>query len=58
MLQVVGIIENVNTDTINHISIMSATNKYGGTLKVVSGNQIHTRTIFALPAKPIITVKN
>lgn len=58
MFQVVGVIEDEINETINHISIMSATNKYGGTLNMVSGNQIHTRTIFALPAKPIITVKN
>ena len=58
MLNVLGIIEDENNDTINHITIMSATNKYGGTLNVVTGQEIHKRTIFALPAKPIITVTN
>lgn len=58
MLHITGIVENENNNTINHITIMSATNKYGGTLNMVTGKEIHTRTIFALPAKPIITVKN
>ena len=58
MLNVVGIIENEITETKNDITIMSATNKYGGILNVVSGEEIHTRTIFALPAKPIITITN
>lgn len=58
MLHVAGVIEDENIDTINTITIKSATNKYGGTLNVVTGKEIHTRTIFALPAKPIITVKN
>jgi hypothetical protein len=58
MFTVVGIIEDENTETINNITIVSATNKYGGTLTVVSGEDIHTRTIFALPAQPIITVTN
>jgi hypothetical protein len=49
MLHVVGVVENVNNDTINHITIMSATNKYGGTLNVVTGKKIHTRTINPLP---------
>jgi len=58
MLNVSGIIEDENNETTNHISIISATNKYGGTLNVVAGKEVHTRTIFALPAKPVITVKN
>lgn len=58
MFTVVGIIEDEDIETINNITIVSATNKYGGTLTVVSGEDIHTRTIFALPAKPIITVIN
>ncbi|WP_372752698.1 hypothetical protein, partial [Labilibaculum sp.] len=58
MFTVVGIIEDEDIETINNITIVSATNKYGGTLTVVSGEDIHTRTIFALPAKPIITVTN
>ncbi|BAX80694.1 hypothetical protein ALGA_2367 [Labilibaculum antarcticum] len=58
MLQVEGVEENVITETINHITIISATNKYGGTLKVVTDQEVHTRTIFALPAKPIITIIN
>lgn len=55
MLQVVGVIENVNNDTVNHITIMSATNKYGGTLNVVTDKEIHTRTI---NKKPIISTIN
>jgi len=58
MLDVVGIIEDKNLETINQVTIKSATNKYGGKLNVVHGQDIHTRTIFALPAKPIITVQN
>lgn len=52
MLHVTGIVENENNNTINHITIMSATNKYGGTLNMVTGKEIHTRTIFK---KPVIT---
>lgn len=52
MLQVVGVIEDENIDTTNNITIMSATNSYGGTLKVVVGQETHTRTIFK---KPIIS---
>ncbi|PKQ65167.1 hypothetical protein BZG02_04895 [Labilibaculum filiforme] len=55
MLQVVGVIEDVNSDKINHITITSATNSYGGTLKIVSGQEIHTRTI---NKKPIISIIN
>lgn len=55
MLQVLGVKENVNTETINHITIMNATDKYGGTLNVVTGNEIHTRTI---NKKPIISIIN
>ena len=58
MLNVLGITEDENNETTNHITIMSATNKYGGTLSVVAGQEVHTRTIFALPEKPVITVKN
>ncbi|WP_321320690.1 hypothetical protein [Labilibaculum sp.] len=52
MLQVAGVIENEINETINHITIMSATNKYGGTLNVVTGKEIHIRTI---NKKPIIS---
>jgi len=55
MLQVLGVIENINTDTINHITIMSATNSYGGALNVVPGQEVHTRTI---NKKPIISTIN
>lgn len=55
MLQVVGVIENEINDTINHITIMSATNSYGGTLNIVPGQEIHTRTI---NKKPIISTIN
>ena len=55
IFQVVGVIENVNTDTINHITIMSATNSYGGTLNIVPGQEVHTRTI---NKKPIISTIN
>ncbi|WP_461631110.1 hypothetical protein [Labilibaculum euxinus] len=49
MLHVAGVIENEINETINHITIMSATNRYGGTLNVVTGKEIHTRTIHPLP---------
>lgn len=52
MLQVVGIIENEINDTTNHISITSATNSYGGILKIVPGQEVHTREIYK---KPIIS---
>lgn len=55
MLQVVGVIENEITDTINHITIMSATNSYGGTLNLVPGQEVHTREIYK---KPIISTIN
>ena len=58
MLDITGIIENENNDTINNISITGATTSFGGVLNVVAGKEIHTRTIFALPAKPVITVNN
>lgn len=58
MLNVVGIIENEISETKNYISIISATNKYGGILNMIPGEETHTRTIFALPAKPIITINN
>ncbi|NOU60995.1 hypothetical protein [Marinifilum caeruleilacunae] len=58
MLNVLGIIEDENNETINNITIMSATTTYGGTLKIVTGKEVHVRTIHALPAKPVITVKN
>lgn len=58
MLNVLGIIEDENNETINNITIISATNKYGGTLNIVAGKGVHSRTIFALPEKPIITVEN
>ncbi|WP_421920563.1 hypothetical protein [Marinifilum sp.] len=58
MLNVLGIIEDENNETINNITIRSATTKYGGTLNLVVGKEVHERTINALPAKPVITVKN
>lgn len=58
MLNVLGIIEDENNETINNITIISATNKYGGTLNIIGGKEVHVRTIYALPAKPVITVKN
>lgn len=58
MLNVLGIIENEDKETINNITIISATNKYGGILNIVAGKGVHLRTIFALPEKPIITVEN
>ncbi|PXX96177.1 hypothetical protein DF185_20575 [Marinifilum breve] len=58
MLNVLGIIEDENKETINNITIISATNKYGGTLNIIGGKEVHVRTIYALPAKPVITVKN
>ncbi|MCY1635867.1 hypothetical protein [Marinifilum sp. D737] len=49
MLNVLGIVEDENNETINNITIISATNKYGGTLNIVAGKGVHSRTIFALP---------
>jgi hypothetical protein len=49
MFNVLGIIEDENNETINNITIMSATNKYGGKLNVVTGKENHTRTIFKKP---------
>ncbi|MGZ2370865.1 hypothetical protein ACXR6G_13870 [Ancylomarina sp. YFZ004] len=49
MFQVEGIIENEISDTTNHISITSATNSYGGILKIVPGQEIHTREIYKKP---------
>lgn len=49
MLNVLGIIEDENNETINNITIMSATNKYGGVLNIVIGKEIHTRTIYKKP---------
>ncbi|WP_372641066.1 hypothetical protein [Ancylomarina sp.] len=47
-----GIIEDINNETINKITIISAFNKYGGNLNIVAGQDIHTRTIFK---QPVIT---
>lgn len=55
MLQVEGVIENVNNDTINHITIISATNSYGGILNIIPGQEVHTRTI---NKKPLISTIN
>jgi hypothetical protein len=52
LLHIDGIVEDINNETINQITIKSATNKYGGKLKPVAGQDIHTRTIFK---KPVIT---
>ncbi|RZT93147.1 hypothetical protein EV201_2299 [Ancylomarina subtilis] len=52
LLHIEGIIEDINNETINRITIVSAKNKYGGKLNVVAGQDIHTRTIFK---KPVIT---
>lgn len=57
MLNVIGIIEDENKETINNITIMSATNKYGGTLNLVKDKETHVRVIHALPDKPIISIK-
>tara|TARA_R110001583_G_scaffold6427_3_gene32559 strand:- start:10116 stop:10829 length:714 start_codon:yes stop_codon:yes gene_type:complete len=58
LFQITGIIENEISNTTNNITIMSATTKFGGVLKKVVGDEVHTRTIYALPAKPIITINN
>lgn len=52
LLQIAGIVEDINNETTNQITIVSAKNKYGGKLNVVAGKDIHTRTIFK---KPVIT---
>lgn len=52
LLHIEGIIEDINNETTNRITIVSARNKYGGKLNVVAGQDIHTRTIFK---KPVIT---
>jgi len=44
-----GIIEDINNETINQIRIISASNKYGGNINVLTGQDIHTRTIFKKP---------
>ena len=46
-----GIIADINNDTTNEVTILSAKNKYGGMLNV-TGQDIHIRTIFK---KPVIT---
>ncbi|MUP39653.1 hypothetical protein [Labilibaculum euxinus] len=56
MLHVAGVIEDENIDTINTITIKSATNKYGGTLNVVTEKEIHTRTINKKPKISIINL--
>ncbi|RXQ97726.1 hypothetical protein EO244_02250 [Ancylomarina salipaludis] len=52
LLHIEGIIEDINNETTNRITIVNARNKYGGKLNVVAGQDIHTRTIFK---KPVIT---
>ncbi len=52
LLHIEGIIEDINNETTNRITIVSARNKYGGKLNVVAGQDIHIRTIFK---KPVIT---
>ena len=49
LLHIDGIVEDINIETVNEITIKSALNKYGGKLNVVTGQDIHTRTIFKLP---------
>jgi hypothetical protein len=51
LFHIEGIIEDINIETTNQITIISASNKYGGKLNV-AGQDIHTRTIFK---KPVIT---
>lgn len=52
MLHVEGIIENEDSEDIYDISIISASNKYGGKLQVVVDSKVHSRTIYK---KPVIT---
>ncbi|MRT94533.1 hypothetical protein [Ancylomarina sp. 16SWW S1-10-2] len=52
LFHIEGIIEDITTETNNTITIVSAKNKYGGKLNVVSGQNIHTRTIYK---QPVIT---
>jgi len=52
LLHIDGIVEDINIETVNQITIKAAVNKYGGMLNVVAGQDIHTRTIFK---KPVIT---
>jgi len=52
LLHVEGIIEDETIEKIYDITIISASNKYGGQLNLVSGKEEHTRTIFK---KPVIT---
>ncbi|MDQ2179488.1 hypothetical protein [Marinifilum sp. D714] len=52
MLNVLGILEDENKETINNITITGATNKYGGIIHVAPGKDVHERTIFK---KPTIT---
>ena len=54
MLNVLGIIEDENNETINNITIRSATTKYGGTLNLVVGKEVHERTIHQLPQTGIM----
>jgi hypothetical protein len=51
LFHIEGLVENINVETNNQITITGATNKYGGKLKP-GGQDIHTRTIFK---KPVIT---
>ncbi|MCT4603655.1 MAG: hypothetical protein N4A59_12265 [Marinifilum sp.] len=57
MLNVLGIIEDENIDKSYDIIIKSAVNKYGGTLNVVTGNDNHTRSLYALPQMTPISIK-
>ena len=51
LFHIEGLVEKINVETNNQITITGATNKYGGKLKP-GGQDIHTRTIFK---KPVIT---
>jgi hypothetical protein len=57
MLNVLGIIEDENVDKTYDIIIKSAVNKYGGTLNVVTGNENHIRSLYALPQMTPISIK-
>ena len=52
LFHIEGIVEDINNETTNQITIKAAINKYGGKLNVVPVQNIHTRTIFK---KPVIT---
>lgn len=53
LFQIEGIVEDITTETINEVTLISAKTKYGGELNAVAGQDIiHTRTIFK---KPVIS---